>query len=82
MISKTNISLSFNPVFIKDQNGRGFTGYLKEFPDLTAQGKNKDEVIQNLFQSLNDILEFRRGQDYFLSKATEQNTRTINLVEV
>lgn len=75
----SQIHLSFNTIFIEDRKGRGYTGYLAQFPELIAQGKTKMEVESKLFSSLNDILEYRKGQSLF-NKPAESEINTINLV--
>lgn len=73
-------SIFFTTVFLADAKGKGYTGYLAEFPDLTAQGSTKEEVEENLISSLSDILRFNREKENFISNIYSKETHNINLV--
>ncbi len=75
-----NKSISFTSVFIAEPKGRGYTGYFAEFPDLTAQGKTKEEVEENLISSLKDVLQFNKEKENFISNIYAKETRNVNLV--
>lgn len=74
------ISISFTPILTEDSKGRGFSGYLAEFPELFAQGQTKEEVEHNLLVSLNDILEYRKQEVLFQNPTVEQKKSSIKLV--
>jgi len=73
------ITLTFSTIFIEDKKGRGYSGYLAEFPELMAQGETKEDVEQKLFSSLNEILKHKKGQAMF-NKPVNAEVDTINLV--
>jgi len=75
-----NRLISFTSVFIPDQEGRGYTGYFAEFPDVTAQGKTKEEVEENLISSLKDIFQFNKEKENFISNIYSKETHSVNLV--
>jgi predicted RNase H-like HicB family nuclease len=81
MAEKQKILLSFNTVYIEDSKGRGYSGYLAEFPELMAQGKTKEEVENKLFSSLRDILEHKKNQSLFSQTTSDYSAiETINLI--
>lgn len=75
-----NKTISFTSVFIADPKGRGYTGYFAEFPDLTSQGRTKEEVEENLISSLKDILQFNKEKENFISNIYSKETHDINLI--
>ncbi len=75
-----NKSLSFTTVFIADTKGRGYSGYFAEFPELTAQGKTKAEVEENLISSVKDILQFRKETENYINDISTKETHNVNLV--
>jgi predicted RNase H-like HicB family nuclease len=80
MLNLHDIRISFTPILTQDPKGRGYTGYLAEFPDLFAQGKDKEEVERNLLISLTDILEHRKQQTLFKNhEAKQKEAPAINL---
>lgn len=80
MIKLNEIRISFTPILTSDPKGRGLTGYLAEFPNLFAQGKDAEEVERNLLISLTDILEHRKQQTLFKNpEAKAKEAPAINL---
>lgn len=74
--------ISFTPVFKEDPKGRGYSGYLAEFPDLFAQGETREEVVENLLLSLNDILTYNKEASLFqIPEEERQNTSSIKMVQ-
>lgn len=72
-----------NPIFTRDEQGRGYSGYLAEFPELMAQGTTKEDVVRKLMSSLVDILEYRKEQAFFADPITgNRETNPINLTPV
>ena len=54
--------ISLTGVLIPDQKTNGFTVYLAEFPEVIAQGSNKEEAKRNLLDAFNSILEFKKSE--------------------
>jgi len=54
--------ISLTGVLIPDQKTNGFTVYLAEFPEVIAQGANKEEAKRNLLDAFSSILEFKKGE--------------------
>lgn len=80
--TENQIVISFTPILTEDPKGRGFSGYLAEFPELFAQGKNKEEVERNLLISLNDILEHRKQEALFQNpEAKRKEAPAIKLIQ-
>lgn len=71
MQTTEKIVISFTPILTEDSKGRGFSGYLVEFPELFAQGKTREEGEHNLFASLSDILEYRKQEALFQNPETK-----------
>ena len=68
-----------HPIFSVDPKGRGYSGYLAEFPELMAQGISEDEVVKKLLSSLVDILEYRKEQSFFADPSKTKGSNIISL---
>ncbi|MGN6401399.1 MAG: type II toxin-antitoxin system HicB family antitoxin [Flavisolibacter sp.] len=81
MPTSEQIVISFTPILTEDPKGRGYSGYLAEFPELFAQGATPEEVEKNLLVSLSDILEYRKQEALFQNPETKKKVKaSINLV--
>lgn len=54
--------------FTSWQDGKFFIGFLNEYPDYQTQGKNKEELAENLKDLLNDL---ESGQVPYVRKVEE-----------
>lgn len=83
MATNNPIEISFTPILTADPKGRGYSGYLAEFPELFAQGVNEEDVVNNLLSSLSDIFKYRKQEALFQNAETQSKaTRSITLVPV
>jgi predicted RNase H-like HicB family nuclease len=55
-------TISITGVMIEDASTGGFTAYFAEFPEVIAQGSNKEVAKQNLMRALKDMLEFKKSE--------------------
>ena len=51
-------SMTLNSVVAKDNSTTGFTAWLKEFPEVVAEGNTSEEARANMFENLKTAMEF------------------------
>ncbi len=54
--------LSITGVLIQDPTDKGYTAYFAEFPEVIAEGKTEDEAVDNAFEALRIIFEFKKEE--------------------
>ena len=50
-----SFKLNLNIIFIG--NEKGYTVYFLEYPEIIAEGDNKEDAVKNLFGTFHDVLE-------------------------
>jgi predicted RNase H-like HicB family nuclease len=53
------IELPVTPIYVEDKKIGGYTIYFKEFPDIIAEGKSKEEALQNLKNTIFDVYKYK-----------------------
>ena len=53
---KQSFTISLDAVIVKDPNIGGYTGFFKQFSNVIAEGETEDEVMENLFKALHDVM--------------------------
>lgn len=66
--------LKLHGVIIQSQQG-GFMGYFSEFPEAIAEGESEQEVQQNLFEALKEVISYRRSTP----EVTKEGTSSFEL---
>lgn len=56
---KQKQKLSFTGVLIQDED-KGYTAYIAEFPEIIAEGDNEEEAKDNLFDAFRLMLDFKK----------------------
>jgi predicted RNase H-like HicB family nuclease len=54
--------LSLTGILVEDENEKGFTAFLAEFPEAVAEGETEDEAKKNLFEALVSYLEHKKEE--------------------
>lgn len=65
---RNQFSLTVN--YIKDK--KGYVVYFSEFPDISDQGKTKNEALKNLIKTVNIVLKYKKESDNFKNSSSEK----------
>lgn len=60
MQTNPKAKLSITGLFIQDPDDKGYTGFFNELPEAVAEGDTIEEAVENLFLSLQAILEAKK----------------------
>jgi len=53
-------------ILIEDSKAGGYTGYMKELPQVIVEGETPEEVKQNLSNAMHDIITFANVETHKL----------------
>lgn len=56
--------ISITGVLIQDEATGGYTSYFAEFPEVIAEGDNRDAAVNNLFDALLIMLQYRKSESH------------------
>lgn len=64
----------FTGLLIRDQDGKGYTAIVVEFPGIIAEGETKEDAKRNLADNLKLVLEHKRKE--IMQSYTKETTES------
>ena len=66
--------ISLTAIFVEEKNG--YTAFFAQFPNIIAEGDNKDEATENLFKLIGNVFDHLKREEL---KATETGAGKMNV---
>lgn len=58
---KTGNQLQLTGVFVQDPEGKGYTAFFAQFPNIIAEGDTPEAATQNLIVAVSTVFEYQKN---------------------
>lgn len=62
-MGKEKFEFELTIILVKDPKIGGYTAYLKQFPDIIAEGDDDKQAVHNLMNAVHDVLSYQSTQN-------------------